>query len=159
MLVRDPRDALTSLYYSVAYSHVPPGTAESSRLLESFEARRARALSLAIDEFVMQEAPGQARLIKRTLANAPRHRRYRYEDVIFDKPAWVADMVDYLRLSLPQRQVEAIVARNDVVPEEDAPNEHIRHVTPGDHRDKLKPETIVFLNKRLEGVLQSLGYD
>ena len=43
VLVRDPRDALTSFYFSMAYSHVPPGTADSPDLLRAFEVRRDRA--------------------------------------------------------------------------------------------------------------------
>jgi hypothetical protein len=158
LLVRDPRDALTSLYFSVAYSHVPPGTAESPKLLQAFEARRHRARAMAIDDFVLAEADAQARLIKRTLANIPRHRLYRYEEVIFDKRGWAADMVEYLGLSPPEQLVSTIVARNDVLPSEDAPLEHIRHVTPGDHRDKLRPETIEALDARFARVMKKLGY-
>jgi hypothetical protein len=158
LLVRDPRDALTSLYFSVAYSHVPPGTAESPKLLRAFEARRARVREMAIDDFVLGEAENQERLIARTLEHLPRHRLYRYEEIIFDKLAWAADMVEYLGLSPPARLVSTVVARNDLVPAEDAPLEHIRHVTPGDHRDKLRPETIAALDVRFERVMERLGY-
>jgi hypothetical protein len=79
LLVRDPRDALTSLYFSLAYSHVPPGSSDSLKLLQAFDARRERVRVMTIDEFVLQEAPAQARLIKRVLTNIPRHRMYRYE--------------------------------------------------------------------------------
>ena len=158
LLVRDPRDALTSLYFSVAYSHVPPGSSDSLQLLRAFEARRARARAMTIDDFVMREAEGHARLITRVLANLPRHRLYRYEEIIFDKQAWAADMVGYLGLSPPPRLVAAVVARNDVVPSEEAPLEHIRHVTPGDYLDKLRPETIAALDVRFAGLMKTMGY-
>ena len=158
LLVRDPRDALTSLYFSVAYSHVPPGTADSPKLLAAFEARRARVRAMAIDDFVLQEAKGQERLMRRILANTPRHRLYRYEEIIFDKLAWTVDMVEYLGLSPPPHLVSTVVARNDVLPAEDAPLEHVRHVTPGDHRDKLRPETIAALDARFGEVMNKLGY-
>jgi hypothetical protein len=158
LLVRDPRDALTSLYFSVAYSHVPPGTADSPRLLRAFEARRDRVRGMSIDDFVLQEAPARARQIRRTLANIPRRRLYRYEEIIFDKQAWVEDMVAYLGLSPPPPLVAAVVARNDVVPAEEAPLAHIRRVTPGDHREKLRPETIAALDARFARLMKTMGY-
>ena len=35
--------------------------------------------------------------------------------------------------------------------------EHVRHVTPGDHRNKLKPSTIEQLNRIFADVLDVLG--
>lgn len=158
LLVRDPRDALTSLYFSLAFSHVPPGTADSPKLLQAFEARRARALAMDIDAFVLEEADRHARLIKRALANTPRYRLYRYEEIIFDKQAWTTDMVEYLGLTAPPGLISNVVARNDVVPAQDAPLEHVRHVTPGDHRDKLRPETIAALDARFAHLMKKMGY-
>jgi hypothetical protein len=158
LLVRDPRDALTSFYFSLAYSHAPPGATDSPALLEAFEARRDRVRAMTIDDFVLLEAPAHARLIRRTLGNAPRSRLYRYEEIIFDKQAWAIDMVEYLRLTPPPHLVSTVVARNDVVPAEDAPLEHIRHVTPGDHLDKLRPETIAALDARFARLMRKMGY-
>jgi hypothetical protein len=158
LLVRDPRDALTSLYFSVAYSHRPPGATDGSAMLRAFEARRVTALTIPIDTFVLDQAGAHARLIEKTLANAPAHRLYRYEDVIFDKLAWVEDMLAYFRLSSPRPLVLRIVERANVVPTEEAPLEHIRRVTPGDHRDKLRPETIAALDDRLGPILRRFGY-
>ena len=159
MLVRDPRDALTSLYFSIAYSHRPPGSSQGDKLLRKFEARRADAREGSIDAFVLREAPGHLRTIEKTMTNLPAHRLYRYEDVIFDKLTWTQDMLDYLKLDVPARLVEAVVARNDIVPDDEAPLEHIRHVTPGDHRHKLQPQTIAALNEVFGGVLERFGYD
>jgi hypothetical protein len=158
LLVRDPRDALTSSYFSVAYSHVPPGTSDSPKMLQAFETRRAQARETAIDDFVLREAESHARLIRRVLANIAPHKLYRYEEIIFDKQAWAADMVEYLGLSPPPNLVSMVVARNDVVPSADAPLEHIRHVTPGDHRNKLRPETIAALDARFERLMKKMGY-
>jgi hypothetical protein len=93
------------------------------------------------------------------MTNLPAHRLYRYEDVIFDKLTWTQDMLDYLKFDVPARLVEAVVARNDIVPDDEAPLEHIRHVTPGDHRHKLQPQTIAALNEVFGGVLERFGYD
>jgi hypothetical protein len=158
LLTRDPRDALTSLYFSVAFSHRPPGATDDSDMLRAFEARRANAKAAEIDTFVLERAASHARLIEKTMANAPPHRLYRYEDVIFDKLAWVDDMINYFGLSAPRPLVARIVERFDVVPTEEAPYEHIRRVTPGDHKEKLRPETIAILNDRLGPILRRFGY-
>lgn len=157
-LVRDPRDALTSLYFSVAYSHGPPGSAEGTTMLERFERRRAAVRAMTIDAFVLGEAAALIRVAEETLGHLPAHRRYRYEDVIFDKQTWALDMMSYLGLSPPRRRVASIVGRNDVVPALEDPQAHVRRVTPGDHREKLKAETIAQLDDRLAGVLERLGY-
>ena len=158
LLVRDPRDALTSLYFSVAYSHRLPGATDSPSMLQAFDARRAEARAMSIDAFVLEEAAGHARHIKKTLANLPAHRLYRYEDVIFDKLTWTRDMLDYLGLSVAERLVGRVVGMNDVTPSEESPLEHIRRVTPGDHRLKLRAETIATLDDRFKGIMRRLGY-
>ncbi|MBA3810890.1 MAG: hypothetical protein H0X27_04445 [Caulobacteraceae bacterium] len=157
-LVRDPRDALTSLYYSVAYSHGAPGSTDGTAMLERFERRRAKVRAMTIDAFVLGEAAALARLIEKTLGRLPAHRRYRYEDVIFDKQAWALDMLGYLGLSVSERRVAKVVGRNDLVPAREDPQAHIRRVTPGDHRAKLQARTIAGLDDRLAGVLERLGY-
>ncbi len=158
-LARDPRDALTSLYFSVAYSHRPPGTGADGALLRKFQARRMRALDQPIDAFVLAEAPKQAETIAETLRHLPAGtRRYAYETVIFDKLAWARDMMAYLGLELADRRLAAIVERQDVIPAVEAPRDHIRRVTPGDHRDKLAPATIARLDDILQPVMSALGY-
>ena len=69
-----------------------------------------------IDAFALQNAEsvvGQFRSVKRKLRDIP-HRRYRYEDVIFDKLAWVRDMLGYLQLDVASEVVERVVEANDV---------------------------------------------
>lgn len=158
LLVRDPRDALTSLYFSVAYSHGPPGSTDTTLLLRKFEARRAKARAMTIDAFVLDEVGAFAALAEKTIDHIPAHRLYRYEDVVFDKLPWTLDMLDYFGLSVPERRVAAIVGRNDVRPSEEDPQAHVRRVTPGDHREKLKPQTIAALDHRLAPLLRRFGY-
>lgn len=158
-LARDPRDALTSLYFSVAYSHAPPGAAASNAMLRRFETRRARALAQSIDDFVLAEAAHHGEIVLETLGNLPEgSRRHAYEAVIFDKLAWARDMADFLALDVAERRIAAIVDRQDIHPAEEAPRAHVRHVTPGDHRDKLAPETIRQLDEILAPAMTALGY-
>ncbi|MEP6967906.1 MAG: hypothetical protein ABI906_07480 [Pseudomonadota bacterium] len=157
-LVRDPRDALTSLYFSMAYSHGPPGSTDGAAMLENFEQRRAKTRAMTIDAFVLEQAAAFARRAEETLGHLPAHRRYRYEDVIFDKQAWALDMLAYLGLTIPERRVASIVGRNDILPRDEDPQAHVRRVTPGDHREKLQASTIARLDDRLAPLLERFGY-
>jgi hypothetical protein len=160
LLVRDPRDMLTSLYFSHAYSHRPPGQGVGGQLAETFEQRRATAQSLDIDAFVLDRAKmvaGQYRVIGRKLAGVP-HQVYRYEDVIFDKLTWVNHMLNRFGLAPPRSLVERIVAESDERPAQEDPSRHVRRVTPGDHKEKLAPGTIAALDAQLGPALEAYGY-
>lgn len=159
-LIRDPRDMLTSLYFSLAYSHRPPGRGAGGALAASFEEKRAEVSGMDIDAFALRNASvvaGQYRTVERKLVGIP-HKLYRYEDVIFDKLAWARDMMAYLGLSARPGVVEAAAAQNDARPPVEDVTQHIRKVVPGDHAQKLAAATIAQLNARLAAILQTYGY-
>ncbi len=160
LLVRDPRDMLTSLYFSLAYSHRPPGGGAGGVLAAAFAEQRREVGASDIDTFVLDNVEtvlGQFRRVGRKLAHIP-HRTWRYEDVIFDKLTWAGEMVDYLDLRVDERVVAEAARDNDVRPEAEDVTEHIRQVTPGDHRAKLRPDTIAKLDEQLAPVLQRYRY-
>jgi len=160
-LVRDPRDQLTSLYFSEAYSHPPPGASHDDTALQRFNERREKALETGIDDFVMQEAPyirAQHEIMVEKLGTLD-YQLNRYEDVVFDKSSWIDSMVEYLQLEVDQKTRDKILERVDVVPGVERQASHIRRVTPGDHREKLAAATIARLNAELSGILERYGYD
>lgn len=160
LLVRDPRDMLTSLYFSLARSHRPPGRAVGGALAETFEEQRQEVNRTSIDSFVLERAAivaGQYRTVEAKLARIA-HRLYRYEDIIFDKLSWSRDMTAYLGLTVAPDTLEQIVQANDVRPEVEDPAQHVRKVVPGDHREKLTSATIAELNLRLEPILRRYRY-
>jgi len=160
VLVRDPRDMLTSLYFSLASSHRAPGNAVGEALAKTFSNQRDAVSRTSIDEFVLEKTRlvlGQFRTLVDKLDGIP-HRHYRYEDIIFEKLAWARDMVDYLGLNVPPALVERVVAANDVLPDAENPKMHVRKVVPGDHREKLRAETIAELDVRLKPILRRYRY-
>jgi hypothetical protein len=160
LLVRDPRDMLTSLYFSIAFSHAPPGSGAGGKLAEDFERRRREATGGSIDEFVLgtiNTVQGQFRQVENKLKGLDA-KVYRYEDIIFDKQRWAEDMVAHLGLPAPAEAVSKAVAANDVKPTDEDPSRHVRKVAPGDHADKLKPETIRKLNEGLAEILERYSY-
>lgn len=161
LLVRDPRDMLVSFYFSHAYSHRQPGAGAGGLLRQQLDRSREEAKSMSPDEFALRrhgEITGQFRAAWRKLS-AVEHRVYRYEDVIFAKRGWLQDMASYYALAVPPVTLDAIADRADIIPESERAGQHIRRVTPGDHRDKLKPETVARLDEAFADILVRHGYD
>jgi hypothetical protein len=161
LLVRDPRDMLTSLYFSDAFSHrPPPGDATEGPLVRAFEQRRQEALASEIDEYVLRAAPWLLKsfqMLEHKTAGL-RPKLYRYEDVIFEKADWMRDVASFLNLEVTEAVVADIVRRQDVRPSSEDPSQHIRRVTPGDYREKLEVRTILRLNEILAPVLRRYGF-
>lgn len=160
VLVRDPRDMLTSLYFSVAFSHRPPPVSEENKLKKNFDRQRNSALSSDINSFVIERAKVMLKNykdidIKLTDINS---KLYRYEDVIFEKHSWTIDMLKYLNLDVGKEAIDRVVARNDVIPKVEDVQAHVRSVAPGDHKKKLSNETIDRLNEMLKPVLTKYAY-
>lgn len=161
LLIRDPRDALVSEYFSNAFSHsIPKKTGDGGGAREQLLAQREAALASPIDDYVSQ----RARLMGRTMIeyapilNDPHLLLLKYEDIIFDKAKMIHDVIEHFGWKITGPQVDAILGWVDVKPDQENPKQFIRKVTPGDHRDKLKPETIESLNGELSRVLTTFGY-
>lgn len=158
LLVRDPRDAVVSAYFSFTLSHRLP---KEGKLLEHRLKQRERHQSLTLEEFVLEQAEKVKRefdLYDKHLAKDDLLKVYRYEDVIFEKVNWVTDMLNFLGLSLDADAVQRIVQKHDIVPSSEDETKHVRKVTPGDHREKLSPECIAKLNEILADVLKRYNY-
>jgi hypothetical protein len=158
LLVRDPRDMMVSLYFSVRFSHAIPPTGEARR---RYVAIRNESSTIDIDDFVLSDRC-------RFLANNYRAykplidkdwRVFRYEDVIFSKRKWVYDIASHLGLELKEDRLNRIADQNDVRPSDERLNEHIRQVTPRNHLKYLKPETISALNVLLADILEQYEYE
>lgn len=156
LLVRDPRDCLTSQYFSLRYSHqIAQGSAGSK-----MSTIRNRLAEMEVDEAVRTLAP-----LYRAQMNAYRTHLphpallFRYEDVIFNKSQLISTILDFLDRPLESSALESILNRVDVIPDKEKPSEHVRKVKPGDHKEKLQPETIKFLDTILAEELAFYGYN
>ena len=160
LLVRDPRDMLVSLYFSLARSHAPPGKIVGDETAATFEDHRRQINSMSIDAFALSKVAvviDQYATVTAKLS-AISHQLHRYEDIIFDKLSWARDMVAYLGLSVSTAVLERAVNANDIRPDVEDQARHVRKVVPGDHREKLRLETITELNARLGPILRQYGY-
>ncbi len=158
LLVRDPRDAIVSGYFSFANSHRPPGEGPA---LEAFLQKREHLKTIDIESYAIKHSI-QVKLefnrYNRHLKKDSLLKVYRYEDIIFDKVNWITDMLKFLNLSLNSNSVLKIATKHDIVPSSENVNQHIRKVKPGDYQDKLSSQCIAKINETLSDVLARYSY-
>lgn len=150
LLVRDPRDMLVSAYYSLLFSHPNPGSLDG-KPGEVFPGR-TEAKNLDLDSFAANPAtcdyPNRFRKVAE-LAKLPGVKVFRYEDIIYNKLQWAAEICDHFEWNIPRRHLEDAVAKVDVFPNQERPNDHVRQVHPGNYKTKLRPETIRQIEQHL----------
>lgn len=150
VMVRDPRDILVSLYFSHAYSHAIP---QSGPVRQHAEETRERALSTSIDEYALENAEKVlADLMSFKDLLTDKAKLVRYEDVIFDKVGLAKTICETIGITIAPDVLAEVAARNDIRPEKEDKHAHIRNVSPGDHKNKLQPETVNKLNQILKPV-------
>lgn len=156
--VRDPRDCVVSAYYSFGYSHtIPPGKEEKKRFIE----RRERIQSQSIDDYAVEEIGTVAKRLRAYMKHAGRAERHlvsRYEDMVLDFPAWVRKVSAFIGGGDGSAAVEELERKVSFETKGEDIYKHKRQVMPGDHRRKLKPETIAQLNELCGDLLEKLGY-
>ncbi len=158
LLVRDPRDALVSEYFSNAYSHSLPKEGE---MLDVMLAERSAALRNSISEYVMRMAGNFRNTLRQydPFLNMPNMRLYRYEDAIMNKRWFLEDMCGHFGWTVTETQLDQILSWADVLPAEENPTEFVRKVTPGDHKDKLDSETIAKLSDMFAAEIDHYRYE
>lgn len=162
LLVRDPRDALVSEYFSLAYSHsIPEPSAQGNEVTVAMEKARHNMLQRDINDFARQAAPGfNKTLLQYTiLLKDPGALVIKYEDVILDKRALIQKLCSHFQWQVTEAQIEKILGWADVVPNTEDKKAFIRKVIPGDHAEKLNGKTIHALNVVLESSMNAFGYN
>ncbi len=161
LLVRDPRDALVSEYFSVAYTHTLPAAAQRGGVREGFLKERAAARRMAIEDFVIERAAGFNKTLMeyRGVLTDPKLALYFYEDVILHKRAWLADIAVHFGWHAGSAAfLDGMMGWADEIPSEERPRKFVRRVTPGDHKQKLSSQVIGRLNRILEPCMALYGY-
>ena len=157
LLVRDPRDIAISSFFSIAYSHAIP---ESGPVRDEMMARRDMALTIKIDEYCVSESQ---HILNEYLGYinhvGPDTRVYKYEDVIFNKEAWLHDLVKYFNIPAPPDLVSQVAKKHDLIPGEERVGHHIRQVIPGNHKKHLSPEAIEKLGEIFGPLLTQFKYE
>ncbi len=161
LLVRDPRDALVSQYFSDAYSHaLPENDEQAANGRDIFLRKRSEALSTSIDEFVLKHARNLCRVLMdyQGLLSDSSCLTFRYEDVVFTKRDMIGKVIAHFDWSCPDRMIDRILELVDEFPAVEEPKAFVRKVVPGDHLQKLSPATVAKLNDLLKDPLKHFGY-
>lgn len=161
IIVRDPRDALVSEFFSSAYSHpIPEESGATGDVAHMLVALRQQAIGTGIDAFVLERASSIVRTIMEygAVMQMPNTLVLRYEDVALDKRQLINAITKHFGWVAPETAVQEIISTVDIRPATEDPHSFIRQVTPGDHRRKLARTTIVRLNQLLWPAMNLLGY-
>lgn len=158
LLVRDPRDALVSEYFSNAYSHSVPN-AGSAR--DEMLKLRSSARSSDIQEYALSMAPALRKTMREyiMLTRKMECKVFRYEDVIFEKAEWMRSLSAYFGWTNTPSLINGIMSWADVRPQQERPQEFIRRVSPGDHLIKFHPDVGSRLSQIFVDELAYFGYE
>jgi hypothetical protein len=158
LLIRDPRDVLVSLYFSMAGSHRVPAEGRARE-----EILKTRELTTgSVGEFATSEVLGNI------------HKRYseyrqfceqngdvtvfRYEDVIFDKMGWITRLIELLALAVPSNVARRIADKHDRLPTKERPSENVRQVRPGNWRAHLGKKSAACIEETFSREMAFFGY-
>jgi hypothetical protein len=151
--LRDPRDMLTSLYFSTAYSH--------ELINEKMVQRRLASLQQTVDEYVLSAAPDYMSIYERYIASLLLRENVlflKYEEMVSDFPVWLDRLTQHCELSDQVNAIAQIKKNADFKVEKEDAYSQRRQVTPGDYHRKLKSETVEQLNSMFSSVLRQLNY-
>src|SRR6478672_12560968 len=156
LMLRDPRDVMTSLYFSSAYSH---GIQPSQK--QAIQAVRKLALESNIDDYVVKYNKSflsNYNLYCRELLGESNVLLVTYEEMVNNFSAWLRTVIDFFQIEVSQGFIESLVKEVEFDVSQENVYAHKRQVKPGDHRRKLKVTTIRQLNLEFEHILKRLNY-
>jgi hypothetical protein len=155
--IRDPRDCLVSLFYSLAYSHVLPDDEDARR---AFLEDRERLRKIGVDGLAflhVERGYWSTAVVRRVLKNRPDAIISKYEDMVTNFPLWLRSLNEAMGSPFSEESmVRRIAAANFAV--EENPLNHKRQVTPGDFRRKLCKEAREALTEVYREDLEYFGY-
>jgi hypothetical protein len=161
-VLRDPRDIVTSWYFSARYSHKPTGLIP--RFREDLGHLDLRAgLKYSIDT-LWERGLFKAQLSWIEAAGA-RTRIFRYEHLADDHAAFLGDIFEFLGVAFPEDEFRAICGAHSFeansggrrVGQPD-PGSHYRVGTAGDWRNYFDHTVIDHFRKTTTDLVERLGY-
>ena len=174
--LRDPRDVLTSMFFSYCFMHRGE--------IEGNTGYRKEVAEAGIDNFVLNMSDEGFSRYKGNYGTGGPYGRYigdirqryvtylreivsrpnvvvqSYEEMVLNFESWLRQFLGPFQLANADETFGFLASRHaeTVKPPTEDIWSHKRKVTPGDYKEKLKPETISELNSRFSEVLEVLGY-
>ncbi len=159
LLVRDPRDALVSEFFSFGGKNISHTMPEKTK--ESFIKEVQTNAYMDINQYVLNSAKyyqDKLNAYKNKL-NFDNVLIFKYEDIYFDKRKFLSDIFNHFSIAIESNILDHVANENDIRPEVEDITKHIRKGTPGDYKQKLKPSTIDKLNEMFTDIAAWYGYD
>ena len=156
--IRDPRDCLVSMYYSLGFSHVLP---PRGPFRDAFLQDRTLARGMSIDEYVLGRLPHTYQAMKAmrsTIEARPDALLSRYECMVGDYTGWISGITERVAPNVPKEKLAKLAKPAEFNVRDNSGN-HKRQVTPGDFRRKLSSRTQNELTERLLNHLEYFGFD
>lgn len=151
--LRDPRDVLTSLYFSTVYSHA----LISPKVIR----RRQQAEQMTIDEFVIAETEEYGPIYQEYIDELLGKKEVlflKYEDMVDSFENWLNKLISHVGFSADSTILDLLRKEADFTVAQEDPYLQRRQVIPGDHKRKLERETIDELNRIFGPILKRLDY-
>lgn len=156
LLLRDPRDVLTSYYYHHAYDPY------DNPAQQEYIIKRSRdAASKTIDQWVGEKIPifkARYQEYLDTFIGRPNVLFLKYEDMVGDINNWLNNLISFSGLNVPRDIADLIIQSANFTVDKENVKSHKRQVTPGDHQRKLTDKTIALLNSEFSEILDALKY-
>lgn len=158
MQIRDPRDCITSAYFSFKVSHVPP---KDPAKLEQFLERRKKLEAMTIDEYAVAESIGyrnRLAVLRELMDGHDDCLLLKYEDMVLRTEHWLDQIAGFTGQPVTPELRARLGDKIDFTVQAEDENRHKRQVLPGDHLRKLQPATIAEMSQRMERELRFFGY-
>ena len=161
VVIRDPRDIVVSLVYSVSLSHTPTAI---TLLLRDPIANASSRNKLQVGMFLL----AQWAEYLRSWSRAPEFDNIhltRYEDLVADLPAELTKLFSFLQWDIPQPVVHAIAQDNDFAIRAGRPAgqenlfSHRRKGVAGDWRNHFNRDLARLFEEAFPGLLTELNYE
>jgi hypothetical protein len=156
--VRDPRDCITSGYFSVRQSHEPPKDPEKRK---EFLERRRKLQDLDINRYAASQAGSyrdRMQVLRELIEGHDDILVLKYEDMVLHTEDWLGRIADFIGQPVTEALRAALGDKIDFSVRGEDPARHKRQVTPGDHRRKLEAPTIAALNAKMADQMAFFGY-
>ena len=155
--LRDPRDMLVSEYFSFGWTHATD---------DDLDGRRLEIQQMSIDEYVIGQSEQSTWPLEQKFQplldydfDPQRETVVKYEQMVTNFPFWCAKVLKAYGCRFPKSLTVRMAwrYRKEFKPSAES-LQHKRRMTPGDYKEKLKPETIKILNRRFEAILERFDF-
>ena len=159
--IRDPRDILVSLYYSLAFSHPVPPT--SSDKVNDFNQGRTHAQKISIEDHFKNESSNVMSIFKKykteLLEKYSNVEILRYESMISDYSNWLQHLSSSAGLSLSDDLKAGLMQDfNKKKVKNENKYAHTRKGVAGDYKEKISGEIIKAFNDQYKELLDFFDY-